>query len=726
MDQRKSLLFDRWPRYASRRPWTVVVGVIAIIAILAIASNVAGGTYNDNFSIPGTDSQKAFDILSDRFPQRAGDSATVVIKAESGLMDPETEAEVRALVGEFAALPGVAPDGATAPYDLPGAISRDETIARFDVTYIVPAFEVDPAHVEALFELREELSRDGLQVELGGAVTSIGEQEEPGTSEIIGIIAAVIILLIAFGSIVAMGLPILTALLGLVPGFMIIGILSSFVDMASFTPQFASMIGIGVGIDYALLIVTRFREGLHEGASLEDAIARSMTTAGRAVLFAGSIVVIALFGLWTSGLPFIGWVATAAAVLVATLVVVALFVLPAALRLIGGNIDRLSIPFIANKHTSGEGGIGTRWAGLIARRPVVALVATLVVLGVLASPVASIRLGSADAGNNPETATSRRAYDLLSEGFGAGFNGPILIVFDVSGANAVATIETLPDQLREVEGVAFASPPQFNSEQTAAIMTVIPASSPQDEATGELVDRLREFLPQTLSGSGAQGYVGGLTAVFIDVAQKMSSGLVIFIPAVLVVSIILLAVVFRSIIVPIKAALMIALSVGVGFGVVTAVFQLGWMASLIGVDSKGPIESFLPMMLFAVLFGLSMDYEVFLITRVHEEFLATGDGKLAVERGHAKTFRVIIAAALIMSSVFFSFILVDFRVIKEFGLGLGVAILADALIVRMVLVPAIMHLVGNRAWWFPSSLDRILPNLSVEGERDVSVAGASE
>jgi RND superfamily putative drug exporter len=451
-----------------------------------------------------------------------------------------------------------------------------------------------------------------------------------------------------------------------------------------------------------------------------------MATAGRAVLFAGSIVVLSLFGLWASGLPFIGWIATAAATVVATLVVVALFVLPAVLRLMGRHIDRLSVPFIANKHTSGSRGAGTRWAGLIARNPIVALVLAAAVLGAMASPVASIRLGASDAGNDSESSTSRRAYDLLSEGFGPGFNGPILIVFDVSDPSAIPTIESLPDQLQEIEGVEFASPPFFNEEQTAGIMTVIPTSSPQDEATSALVDELREFLPQALVGTGAQGYVSGITALFVDIAQKMSTGLMIFIPTVLGLSVILLAVVFRSVLVPIKAALMIALSVGADFGVVTAVFQLGWGASLIGVDSRGPVESFLPMMLFAVLFRLSMDYEVFLVTRIHEEYLTTGDGKLAVERGHAKTFRVVIAAGLIMSSVFFAFILTDARVIKEFGLGLGVAILADALIVRMVLVPAIMHLMGNRAWWFPASLDRLLPRISVEAHPSLSGADGSD
>jgi RND superfamily putative drug exporter len=352
----------------------------------------------------------------------------------------------------------------------------------------------------------------------------------------------------------------------------------------------------------------------------------------------------------------------------------------------------------------------------VRRSPILFLLLSLAVLIALASPILSMRLGSADAGNNPESATTRRAYDLLTEGFGPGFNGPILIAFEIDDANARSLVETLPGQIEQIEGVAFSSQPLFNEDADAAILTVIPTSSPQDEKTGELVDRLREFMPRATSGSGARAFVGGQTAAFIDVAQKISDGMPIFFLAVIGLSVLLLAVVFRSLIVPLKAALMILLSVGVGFGVITALFQWGWLSVITGVDSTGPIESFLPMMLFAVLFGLSMDYEVFLVTRVHEEFLSTGDGRYAVERGQAVTFRVIIAAGLIMSSVFFSFALVDFRVIKEFGFGLGIAILADALIVRMVLVPSIMHLVGNNAWWFPSWLDRLLPRVSVEGD----------
>jgi RND superfamily putative drug exporter len=413
---------------------------------------------------------------------------------------------------------------------------------------------------------------------------------------------------------------------------------------------------------------------------------------------------------------------------VAALVIVALIVLPAILRLLGPHIDRLSISFIAGRSTSQGGGAGARWSRTVRRWPVLFLILSLAALLALASPILSMRLGSADAGGNPESSTTRRAYDLLAQGFGAGFNGPILIAVEIDDANAKALVETLPEQLGQIEGVAFAPPPLFNEAGDAAILTVIPTSSPQDEITEELVIRLRQFMPEATGGSNARAFVGGQTAAFIDIARKISDGMPVFFVAVIGLSVLLLAVVFRSIIVPIKAALMILLSVGVGFGVVTALFQWGWLSGITGVDSTGPIESFLPMMLFAVLLGLSMDYEVFLVTRVQEEFLNTGDGSLAVERGQAVTFRVIIAAGLIMSSVFLSFALADARVIKEFGFGLGTAILADALLVRMVLVPSIMHLAGNNAWWFPAWVDKRLPSVSVDGDASAltTPAGASD
>ena len=706
-----SLLFDRWPRFAAH-PWRVLAGALALIVALGIVSNTLGGAFVDRFSIPGTESQQAFDLLSDRFPQQAGDTATVVIRSTDDFDAPETEAAVQELIAELSALPDVA--SVSSPYDTPGSISSDGTIARIEVRYDLPAFELEESVVDALFELRDEVSTESLQVELTGPVAFVGEQEEPGESEIIGLIAAAIILLIAFGSVVAMGLPIITALGGLVPGFMIIGIASRFVDMASFTPQFASMIGIGVGIDYALLIVTRFREAKGKGMDIDDAIVTAMRTAGRAVLFAGTIVVLALLGLWSSGIPFVGLIASAAATIVATLVIVALILLPAILALLGRHIDRFSVPLFTRERAADEGGAGYRWSRLIQRYPVVFLILSLAVLLTLASPILGMRLGSADASSNPETATTRRAYDLLSEGFGPGFNGPILVAMDVRSEEAADTVKRLPDLLAREDGVEFVTDPTFNSAEDTAVMTVIPVSAPQDEETSELVERIRGLLKSEAASADLDIYAGGQTAAFIDIATRMAAGLPIFVAVVIGLSVLLLMVAFRSIIVPIKAALMILLSLGVGFGVVTAVFQWGWLGELLGVGSTGPVESFMPMMLFAIVFGLSMDYEVFLITRVQEEYLGSRQASAAVQRGQAVTFRVIIAAALIMSSVFLSFVLVDTRVIKEFGYGLGIAILADGLIVRMVLVPSLMHLFGNTAWWFPSWLDRRLPRIGVD------------
>ena len=455
---------------------------LAVIIVLIIASSTAGGRFVDSFSIPGAESQQAYDLLNDRFPQQAGDTATVVLRSADGFDAPETEAAVEEFIADFSELPDVV--SVSSPYEGSGLISDDGTIARMEVRYDLRAFEIEESVVDALFELREELSTDNLQVELTGPVAFVGEQEEPGQSELIGLIAAAIILLIAFGSVVAMGLPIITALGGLIPGFMIIGIASRFVDMASFTPQFASMIGIGVGIDYALLIVTRFREAKGGGMEIDDAIVTSMRTAGRAVLFAGSIVVLALLGLWSSGIPFIGWIATAAAIIVAILVIVALVLLPAILALLGRHIDRLSVPLLTRRQgAAGAGGAGHRWSRLIQRYPAVFFILSLAVMLTLSSPILGMRLGSADASSNPETATTRRAYDLLSEGFGPGFNGPILIAMDVRSETAAATVRDLPARLSQDEGVASVTKPAFNQAEDTAVMTVIPESAPQDEAT---------------------------------------------------------------------------------------------------------------------------------------------------------------------------------------------------------------------------------------------------
>ena len=719
--QGPSFLFERWPRFASRHPWRVLTGALALVVAVGALFVVVGGEYRDNFSLPGTESQRLVDLLEERFPRTAGGSATVVVSAAAGLDDPQVRSRVESLFADLERLPDVV--SVSSPYKQSQAISDDRSIARIDVQYAKQAFDLDESSAEALLDLRQGYSSRDFQVEAGGQVVRHAEQEPPGRSELIGLAAAVVILLIAFGSVVAMGLPIATALIALASGFFLVSVGASFANMPSFTPQFAAMIGIGVGIDYALLVVTRFREGLALNLSVEDAIAKASATAGRSVAFAGSAVVIALLGLWVVGMPFIGYVGTAAAVMVALSVLVALIVLPAVLKIVGPRVDRWRIPGLAAAAHEGETGFGYRLSRLIQRSPLVFLAASLIILVVLAMPVLDIRLGASDAGNSPESFTSRRAYDLLSEGFGPGFNGPILIGLRIDDVEALGAIEGLQTSLEEVGGVTSVSPVNFNDSNSAAIITVIPETSPQSQETDDLVHRLRRVVPEKLEGSGAEAFVGGPTAVFIDVGGKITSRLPLFFAGVIGLSFLLLMAMFRSVVVPLKAAIMNLLSIGASYGVLVAVFQWGWLGGITGVSKEGPIESFLPMMLFAVLFGLSMDYEVFLVSRIQEEYLETGSNTESVARGLSATARVISAAAAIMVAVFLSFALSDQRMIKEFGLGLATAIFLDATLVRLVLVPSLMQLLGDANWWFPRWLDRLIPKATQTESRDSLLLG---
>jgi len=565
-----------------------------------------------------------------------------------------------------------------------------------------------------MLDLRKRFSVDGFAVEAGGPFMSRVEREAPGSAEIIGITAAIFILVVAFGSVVAMGLPIITALIGLASGFFLVGVGSSFANMPSFTPQFAAMIGIGVGIDYALLVVNRFRESVAEGLSHEDSAVKAAATAGRSVLFAGVTVMIALLGLWAPGIPAVGFVGTAGALIVLLAVAVALVVLPAILGVAGRHIDRWRLPGLAAPAHESETGFGYRLSRFVQRRPLACLVVSFGLLAVLAIPALDIQLGTSDPGNNPTSFTSRRAYDLLSEGFGPGSNGPILIGLRIDDQAAESDVEALPEVIEGVDNVASVSPVSFNQERSAATITVIPATSPQDERTVELVHDLRATAPEALAGSSAESFVGGPTALFIDVGDRIESRLPIFFIAIIGLSFLLLMAVFRSLVVPLKAAIMNLLSIGAAFGVLVAIFQWGWLGNVVGVHREGPVESFLPMMLFAVLFGLSMDYEVFLVSRIREEFLRTGDNSESVARGLSATTRVISAAAAIMVAVFMAFAISDQRVVKEFGIGLSTAIFLDATVVRLILVPSVMQLMGKWNWWFPSWLDRIFPRISVE------------
>ncbi len=594
--RRSSFLFDRWPRFAARHPWRVIGALGVAIALLALVAIAFPGRYTDNFSIPGTESQRLVDLLEERFPRAAGDSATVVVRAPAGLNDAAATADLERLLTHLQELPEVV--SVSSPFDTPGSTSADGSIARINVQYEAQAFELRAASVDALAGVPAAFSTPNLQVEVGGRVVQVAERELPGKTELIGLGAAVVILVVAFGSVVAMSLPIVVALLSLAAGIVLVGVGSSYLDLPSFTPQFGAMIGLGAGIDYALLIVTRFREGLALGLGVEDAIVRASATAGRAVLLAGATVVIALLGSWAVGIPALAYASSAAGVVVAASVVVALLVLPALLRLVGTRIDRWSPPGLRVSPRESEAGLGYRLSRVIQRAPALSLVVSLALVLVLAVPILRMRLGVSDDGNRPEAFTSRRAYDLLSRGFGPGFNGPILVAARIDAPAAATAIEDLPAELSALPGVANVSPVSFNAERSAALVTVIPATAPDSEETSELVHRLRDTLRQSLRGQAVEPLVGGPTAAFIDIGDKIDSRMLLFFPAIIGFSFLLLMAVFRSVLVPLKAAAMNLLSIGAAYGVIVAVFQWGWLGGILGVERQGPIESFLPMMMF--------------------------------------------------------------------------------------------------------------------------------
>ena len=711
---RPSFLFERWPRFAHRHARVVVLGALAVIIPLGVLWAVAAGEFGTSFSVPGSEAQELFDVLHERFPSSAGDQATVVVKADAGFEDPAVQAQVAELRNELAELPDVT--AVSSPFDTPGNVSQDGTIARITVQYGTQARDLSESTAVALVDLVERESAPGFQVEAGGPIVLLAEREPPGSSELIGIAAAVIILLLAFGSVVAMGLPIGTAILGLSTGFFLVGLSARFVPMPGFAPQFIGMIGIGVGIDYALLIVSRYREEIGNGINEEDATVTAVATAGRSVFFAGVTVVIALLGLWASGIEAIGWVGTAAALVVGVMVAVALLVLPAFLRFAGPYLDRWKVPGLKPPSADSTEGMGYRWSRAVQRYPWLCLALSLGFLLMLAAPVLDLELGTSDAGNNPDSFTSRRAYDLVTEGFGAGANGPIIVGVTIDDHAAVSTVEQMPEFIDGLDGVSQVGQPRFNEDQTAAVIPVIPSSSPQDRETVALIHELRRELRAEFEGTDAEPLVGGSTALFIDVGEQQTERLPYFLGAVLLLSFLLLMAVFRSLLVPLKAVAMNLLSIGAAFGILVAIFQWGWLGGIFGVSREGPVEAFLPMMLFAVLFGLSMDYEVFLVSRIREEYLKSGDNSEAVARGLSVTSRVITAAAAIMVAVFGAFALSEQRVVKEFGIGLGIAIFLDATIVRLVLVPSLMQLAGKWNWWMPQRLDRLIPRISVESE----------
>ncbi|HEX7097118.1 MAG TPA: MMPL family transporter, partial [Acidimicrobiales bacterium] len=699
--------------YRHRR--LVLTGWAALVIGLTILASVAGGVFKIDFALPGSESQRAIDILErEGFASRAGEQAHIVFRAEQDIDDPTVREAMESFFADVVELV----DGVDiiSPYSPDGErqISDDRRIAYAELNFSDRESSDYQRDAETITERHDQIDVDGLTVELGGDIFA---EDAFGNSELVGLLLAVVILLVAFGSVLAMGLPITTALFGIGCGVAIVRLVANVLDMPDFTTQAVLMISIGVGIDYALFIVTRYREGLRAGRSPESATTVAIDTAGRAVLFAGSTVVIALLGLLVLDLDVFRGVAIGTAIGVAVTMVASVTLLPALLGFAGRNIDRLGLPHRARAPGLDRRTFWYRWSRVIQRRPWPALLGTLVALLVLAIPVLSIRLGFGDAGNRPTSDKTRRAYDLLTDGFGQGFNGPLLLAAELAnGEDDLAVLGRLRDTLEATPGVGLATDPIPNDDGDAAIMQVFPTTSPQDEATSRLVSRVRDdVVPSVVDETEVTVEVGGLPALVEDFSDYTARMLPVVMGIVLTLSFLLLMTVFRSILVPLKAVVMNLLSVGVAYGAMVAVFQWGWGASLFGVGREGPIEAWAPLMLFAVVFGLSMDYEVFLLSRIKEEYDRSADNATAVADGLTTTARVITAAALIMVCVFGAFVFGPDRALKLFGLGMAVAVFVDATIVRLVLVPATMELLGDRNWWIPRWLDRVLPRIHVEG-----------
>jgi RND superfamily putative drug exporter len=692
----------------------LVAWVVVLVGLSALAA-FAGGASRTEFTLPGSEAQEAVELLREHgFTERTGDSGQAVFEAEQGIENEEVRAAIESFLADVEReVEGVS---TVSPYSDEGRnqVAEGGTIAYAQINFSERTIEEYVDAAEEVKELRDEVAVDGLRVELGGDMFAEFEQSP---SELIGVGGAIIILFIAFGSLLAVGLPLLTALFGVGSGVALVSLAANFIDMPSFTSQVAIMIGIGVGIDYALFVVTRYRQGLHEGLTPREAVDTALDTAGRAVLFAGLTVVIALLGLMAMGLKMQIGVAIGASLAVLLTMVASVTLLPAVLGFVGTRIDRFSIPGF-NREQRTEQSFWYRWSRIVQRYPWPAAIGALAVLVLLAVPVFSLRLGFGDAGNRPTSDTTRQAYDLLSEGFGPGFNGPFVVAAELPGGEAdFAVFEQLASQLAQTDGVAFVTPPIPNEAGDAALLQVFPTTSPQDEETTDLVHHIRDdVVPAATEGSTANVKVGGLTPAVVDFSEFTARRMPVFFSAVLGLSFLLLLVVFRSLLVPLKAVFMNLLSIGASYGVIVAVFQWGWGAEFIGVGKEGPVEAWVPMMLFAVVFGLSMDYEVFLLSRIKEEFDRTGDNAQAVADGLAATARVITAAAAIMVVVFSSFILGDDRALKLMGMGLAVAVFVDATIVRMVLVPATMELLGRWNWWLPAWLGRVIPVVHVEPE----------
>jgi RND superfamily putative drug exporter len=694
---------------AFRRRRLVLLGWIAALATTAAISAAFAGAWTADYGTPGSESKTAEELLASRFPQRSPDTLDVVWRAKAGAATPAVRARMDAFLQRAAALPGIG----DAPSTRGAIVSRDGTVAAVRVPLTQRPPDVPKTSGKRIIAMADAAG-GGLQVEVGGRVIENAEQG-PISSEAVGLAIATLVLLLTFGSVVAAGLPLATALFGLGISSGLVGLLAAVIDTPDWASSVAAMIGIGVGVDYSLLILTRFRAALSGGLEPREAAIEAVATAGRSALIAGTTVVISLLGLFLMGLPYLYGVALSAILAVLVVMAAAVTLLPALLGFAQRRVDTLRVPFTGRTPAVPDRNAAARWSRFVQRRPWSAAVAGAIVLLALSAPVTGLHLGFPDAGNDRADTHARQAYDLMSRGFGAGANGPLLLVASVPGGEQ-ATVGRVAAAVSRDPGVAAVARPAFNAARDTAVLTVTPTTSPQSTRTEDLIHRVRDdVVPAAVAGTGVHVDVGGATAQQVDQSAATASRLPLFIGGVVGLSLLLLLVAFRSAVVPLKAGLMNLLSIGAAYGVVAVLADGGWAGQLVGIDTPTPVPPFIPVMMFAILFGLSMDYEVFLLSRVREEYLSRGDTGRAVTEGLARTARVITAAAAIMVAVFGAFALADEVFLKLIGLGLATAILVDATVVRMVLVPAVMQLLGDRNWWLPRWLDRLLPEADIEG-----------
>jgi RND superfamily putative drug exporter len=708
------LKIARWTM--AHRRIVVLAWVVAAIGIFAFANSVGKKTAS-SFTLPGTGSQQAVDLLKSRFPAQAGDADQVVFHARTGkLTDATDRAVIGATLARISRLPHVT--AVVSPYAPDQhAVSRDGTIGFATVNFDQRANALPKPAVKKVIATAESARSTTLDVQLGGQAIEQAQQASLGFATVVGIAAAIVILLISFGSFSAMGLPIATALLGLGAGIGVITLASHVIDMPDFASELALMIGLGVGVDYALFIVTRFRENYRSnGGDVRAAVEAAMNTSGRAVLFAGATVVIALLGMFALGVSLLNGAAVAAAIGVVLVLAASLTLLPALLTLLGHRIGRVGRRQASRTAEDTAPGFWLRWVQRVQRRPALTAVAATAVMLVLAAPALGLRLASSDAGNDPTNQTTRQAYDLLAKGFGPGSNGPLQLAVALPRPHDATALAQLSRAVRNTPGVASVAAPRYNGTGTAAALIAYPSAAPQSAQTSSLVPRLRDrVIPPIERSSGARVYVGGATASQVDFSHVLSSKLPLFIGVVIGLAALLLVVVFRSLVIPVQAAVMNLLSIAASLGIVQAVFERGWLGGVFGVQA-GPIDAFIPVLAFAIVFGLSMDYEVFLVSRVHEEWQTRRDASAAVREGLARTGRVITAAAAVMVAVFGAFAISGNRVLEMFGLAMATAVFLDAIVVRMLLLPAVLQLMGSATWKMPRWLERLLPRVAIEAE----------